>query len=307
MTAVERDGEPVAAIVHDEALLKERDALEAIATATRLAASNDRLHTELRVQLDELEASRQRLRVAEDDARRRLEERLERSGAARIRAAVAMLGEAATVTSRAGTTTIAEIRADTSSGAAEATLAGTSGALARGLYPRESRELGFGPALTELAGRSEAPVPSHERGGGGRSGRCRGRVVRVLRSARDVNRHAAASSVDVTVQTRDGWLTITVQDDGVGGADRARGSGLDGLTGRLATAGGELLVDSPRGRGSRITATIPVRGAHVVASIILPIVASNDVAMEKTPACTDGSPDPRPHGGHVHPHQGDAP
>ena len=110
VTAVERDGEPVAAIVHDEALLKERDALEAIATATRLAASNDRLHTQLRVQLDELEASRQRLRVAEDDARRRLEERLERSGAARIRAAVAMLGEAATVTSRAGTTTIAESR-----------------------------------------------------------------------------------------------------------------------------------------------------------------------------------------------------
>ena len=123
----------------------------------------------------------------------------------------------------------------------------------------------------------------------------------------NVNRHAAASSVDVTVQTRDGWLTITVQDDGVGGADRARGSGLDGLTERVATAGGELLVDSPRGRGSRITATIPVRGAHVVASI--PADRCQQRCGHGKDASLHGSitPDPRPHGGHVHPHQGDAP
>jgi signal transduction histidine kinase len=61
----------------------------------------------------------------------------------------------------------------------------------------------------------------------------------------------------VTVARRNGDLTVEVADDGVGGADVARGSGLRGLEDRLAALDGTLSLDSPAGRGTRLRAKIP--------------------------------------------------
>jgi DNA-directed RNA polymerase specialized sigma24 family protein len=54
------------------------------------------------------------------------------------------------------------------------------------------------------------------------------------------------------------WLRIEVSDDGVGGADRSRGTGLEGLTDRVAALGGRLVVESQPGRGTHIVAEIPL-------------------------------------------------
>ena len=61
----------------------------------------------------------------------------------------------------------------------------------------------------------------------------------------------------VSVSHANGRATVTVSDDGIGGADPARGTGLRGLTDRLEALDGRLDVDSPAARGTRISAEIP--------------------------------------------------
>jgi signal transduction histidine kinase len=71
-------------------------------------------------------------------------------------------------------------------------------------------------------------------------------------------RHAHASQVRITVESDDRRLMLTVGDDGVGGADASRGSGLIGLHDRVAALGGVLAVHSRPGSGTVLTAEIPV-------------------------------------------------
>jgi signal transduction histidine kinase len=71
-------------------------------------------------------------------------------------------------------------------------------------------------------------------------------------------KHAQASSVEVSVTGADGVLHIVVRDDGVGGADPARGSGLAGLRDRIEALGGSMSVRSPRGGGTAVEAALPL-------------------------------------------------
>jgi glucose-6-phosphate-specific signal transduction histidine kinase len=64
----------------------------------------------------------------------------------------------------------------------------------------------------------------------------------------------------VTTSRADGLLVLRVADDGVGGADPGQGSGLRGLADRIDAVGGRLSVDSPRGKGTRLTVTLPITG-----------------------------------------------
>jgi signal transduction histidine kinase len=72
-------------------------------------------------------------------------------------------------------------------------------------------------------------------------------------------KHAQAQSLSVAVAATDGNLSVTVADDGVGGADTGRGSGLSGLADRVAALGGRLEIDSPRGDGTRMSARLPTQ------------------------------------------------
>jgi Histidine kinase-, DNA gyrase B-, and HSP90-like ATPase len=67
-------------------------------------------------------------------------------------------------------------------------------------------------------------------------------------------KHAQASSIDVAVTTVDGVLRIVARDDGIGGADPARGSGLIGLRDRIEALGGTFSVRSPKGEGTAVEA-----------------------------------------------------
>jgi signal transduction histidine kinase len=73
-------------------------------------------------------------------------------------------------------------------------------------------------------------------------------------------KYARATRAWVRVTADAGELAVEVGDDGVGGADPAAGSGLTGLADRLDVLGGRLAVDSPPGRGTRLTASIRLSG-----------------------------------------------
>jgi signal transduction histidine kinase len=68
----------------------------------------------------------------------------------------------------------------------------------------------------------------------------------------NATKHARASNVDVHARVRDGVLELTIDDDGMGGADPARGSGLTGLVDRVAALGGTMLIASPPGKGTSL-------------------------------------------------------
>jgi signal transduction histidine kinase len=76
----------------------------------------------------------------------------------------------------------------------------------------------------------------------------------------NISKHARASSAAVSVTVVDRRGLIRVEDDGVGGADPAAGSGLRGLADRIETIGGTLRVESVPGSGTRLTAEIPLGG-----------------------------------------------
>jgi len=73
----------------------------------------------------------------------------------------------------------------------------------------------------------------------------------------NVAKYARATQARVTIRRQNGRVTVDVVDDGVGGADAARGSGLRGLADRVAALDGTLSLDSPPGRGTRLHAEIP--------------------------------------------------
>jgi signal transduction histidine kinase len=84
-----------------------------------------------------------------------------------------------------------------------------------------------------------------------------GAYYAVAEGLANIAKHADASTATVVLAREPGRLRLLVRDDGIGGADPARGSGLRGLTDRLQALGGTLEVVSPTGRGTELRATIP--------------------------------------------------
>jgi signal transduction histidine kinase len=76
-------------------------------------------------------------------------------------------------------------------------------------------------------------------------------------SLTNVAKHASASVARIRIAHEPGRLTVVVADDGVGGADPSRSSGLRGLGDRIEALGGSLVVDSPPGGGTRVMAALP--------------------------------------------------
>jgi signal transduction histidine kinase len=80
----------------------------------------------------------------------------------------------------------------------------------------------------------------------------------VAEALTNVVKYGQATAAGVSVKADNGTVTVTVRDDGVGGADPAQGSGLRGLADRVEALEGRLVVTSPRGRGTTIRAEIPI-------------------------------------------------
>jgi signal transduction histidine kinase len=131
--------------------------------------------------------------------------------------------------------------------------------LARGIHPVVLTERGLGPALDALVARAPVPVEVTAVPDERLAAQVEAAAYYVVAEAiTNVAKYAHASSATVSIGHTNGTATVTVADDGVGGADPASGTGLRGLAARVEALNGRLDVDSPSGGGTRITAEIPL-------------------------------------------------
>jgi signal transduction histidine kinase len=252
MTMVERDEQPLAVLVHDPAVLGDPGLVEAVASAARLAAANARLQAEVRVRLAEIGASRRRILEAGDEERGRLERRL-RDGALRRLDEVAQTLRQARRSTATGNVGERLVRAETQLARTQEELR----RLARGIHPRELSERGLAAALASLARDVPLPVKLAVSVTGESPGAAACAYFVCSEALANVAKYGAASHVAVSVRSDPGATTVEVKDDGVGGADPGRGTGLRGLADRVEALGGTLTVDSPPGGGTRLVAVIP--------------------------------------------------
>ncbi|MFE2584352.1 sensor histidine kinase [Streptomyces sp. NPDC059378] len=133
--------------------------------------------------------------------------------------------------------------------------------LARGIHPAVLTDRGLDAALSSVASRCTVPVRVHvdltERPAQAIEGIAYFTVSELLQN---ISKHARATSATVDVWRAEDRLMLQVLDDGVGGADASAGSGLAGLAGRLDAVDGLLVVDSPPGGPTLVTAELPWRG-----------------------------------------------
>jgi signal transduction histidine kinase len=262
LTVLKRGEERIGALVHDRHLDQEPELIEAVGAAASLALDNERLHAQLRAKLEEVEASRTRIVEAADAERRRIERDLHDGAQQRL---VTMALQLGAVRARASRSANPDLASDAAVASALEELTDQLSLtledlrnLARGIHPAVLTEGGLRPALLSLAERS--PVPAHV--AAAPSERLPSTVEAtayfiVSEALVNAAKHARASSVTISVARCSEHLEVSVLDDGVGGADAARGSGLGGLADRAAAVGGALSVESPPGGGTHVTARIP--------------------------------------------------
>jgi signal transduction histidine kinase len=253
VTLVDRDGTAVAALVHDASLRDEPDLLDAVAAAAAIALENTRLNVELRARLEDLKGSRTRIVEAGDAERRRLERNLHDGAQQRL---VAVALQLRLLQRRMRDDPAAEAMVSTVSDELAQSLDELR-ELARGLHPAVL-EHGLAAALNALATRSPVPTTvAYE-------ANCRlpepvelAAYFVASEALTNVAKYAGASTATVRVWRNDGQAAIEIADDGVGGADGSRGSGLRGLADRVEALEGSLRVYSPAGGGTVVTAEMP--------------------------------------------------
>ena len=251
-TFLTADGEAMATLIHDPALLDEPGLVESVRATAGLVLENERLAAEVRSQLAEVRASRGRIVAAGDAERRRIEGDLHDGAQQRLVTLSVALGlEAARLDPEAAAPLL---RAQDEVEAA----IGELRELARGIHPTLLRDEGLQAGVEALARR--VPLPVEVRGAVG--GRLPDPVELaayfvVAEALTNAVKHASASRVSVALEQQSGLLRVTVEDDGCGGARVTAGSGLAGLRDRLEALDATLAVDSRPGHGTTIRAELP--------------------------------------------------
>lgn len=243
-------GRQLAVLVLDESVAEEADLVDAVVAAAQLVLENARLGAEVRAQLVELRSAAARMVSAGEQERRRIERDLHDGAQQRLLALSLALarerqheeGHVAEVLDRAGTelqVAITELRE-----------------LARGIHPVLLTQEGLRSALQAIAERAGLPVEvSCPRT------RLPGPVEATAyfiatEAVSNALRHASASRIRIDVTVADAHMRMTASDDGVGGADPAGGTGLRGLSDRVAALGGHFSVTSNTS-GTTIMASLP--------------------------------------------------
>jgi signal transduction histidine kinase len=253
-TLIDRDGAHVAALLHDPALDDERDLLDAVTAAAGIALENARLHAELKARLEELQGSRARVIAAGQRERQRLERNLHDGAQQRL---IALSLELSLLEQRLSGDPEAQARLDQARGEIARSLEELRD-VASGIHPAVLSGHGLEVALESVVAR--APVPIRLRVD--LDGRLQepqevAAYYVVSESLANIGKHAQASSGRVDVAQRHGQVVVEVVDNGIGGADTERGTGLRGLADRVEALGGRLRVWTPTGGGTRVRAEIP--------------------------------------------------
>jgi len=252
-TPVEHNGKLIAAIIHRPDLAN-TNIVQTAGTAAVLQLENERLRADLRARLDELRDSRARIVEVSDAERRRLERNLH-DGAQQQLVALALqlrLARAKTTDPESG------ILLD---GALEQLDQALSELreLARGIHPAILSDRGLEAAVGSLAERQPLPTEVEfkvkrelEPSVGATA------YFVIAEGLANVAKYAEATLVKVRVRERAGKLVVEVADDGCGGADASKGTGLHGLEERLRALDGTLKIESKPGKGTRLLAHIPL-------------------------------------------------
>ena len=206
---------------------------------------------------DELSASRARVVASADETRRRIERDLH-DGAQQQFVSLALRLRAVQASVPPGQAKLADELGRVATG-----LSGALGDLrefSRGIHPAILAEAGLGPALRALARRCPAPVRLDMRIEDRLPERVEVTAYYIVSEAlTNAAKHANATVVHVDVDATHGAVRLAVRDDGVGGADAARGSGLLGLHDRVEAAGGTMTIHSPIGEGTELLVELPLR------------------------------------------------
>lgn len=255
-TPVAQDGEAVAVLEHDPALLDDPGLLDAVVAASRLVLRNAQLTAQVRAQVGELQRSRERLVVAVDAERRRLERDLHDGLQQQLLAIALELGRLRRTAAEDGSPTLGA-----SLGRAAADLEEAIDELrrfARGLHPQVLTDRGVPAALEALAQR--APLPMEIDAVLDRLPPAVESTLYLVAAEALTNaiRHGDAEHLHVRARCSDGEVVLDVSDDGRGGARAGNGTGLEGLKDRVAALGGVLTIESPAGRGTHLRITVPV-------------------------------------------------
>jgi signal transduction histidine kinase len=254
VTLIDREGIHVAALLHDPALEDEPELLGVVTAAATMALENAQLHVELRARLEELRGSRTRVIEAGQKERQRLERNLHDGAQQRL---IALSLELSRV--EQGVAEDPKLSASLDQARKEIAISlAELRDVARGLHPAVLSGHGLEVALESIAVRAPVPVELTVE----IEGRLQERVevtayYVVAESLANIAKHAQATAATVEVAQENGELLVQVVDDGVGGADSERGSGLRGLADRVEALNGRLRVWTPLGGGTRVRAEIP--------------------------------------------------
>ena len=251
-------GEPIAAIVHDEALRGQDELIEAVAGYARITIENMRLYADVEASLAEARESRSRIVASADRERRKIERDLHDGAQQRLvalRIKLELAGDALGRDPEAGRDRIRALGAEV-----EETLDEIR-ALAHGVYPPLLSDEGLGEALRATARR--APLPATVSVDGIR------RYAPEVESAvyfccvealQNAAKHAGAGA-NVSVRlTEDDRLRFEVRDDGAGFDPVAAGSGtgLTNMRDRISAVGGDLELSAAPGEGVAVIGSVPV-------------------------------------------------
>jgi signal transduction histidine kinase len=254
-TLIDRQGGRVAALLHDRSLGHEPELLDAVSAAAGIALENARLHAELKARLEELRGSRGRVIEAGQRERQRLERNLHDGAQQRLIALSMELGRLEERLNGADPET--SVRLDQARREIAISLQELRD-IARGIHPAVLSGHGLEVAVESLAAEATVPVRL--------SVELTDRLPEsvevaayyvVSESLTNIAKHARATSATLGVARTNGRLVVEIVDDGVGGADTERGSGLRGLADRVEALGGRLRIWTPRGGGTRVKAEIP--------------------------------------------------
>ena len=245
VTLVKQNGEPVAALVYDATLGEEPELVEAVSAAAAIALENGRLEAELRARLQELHGSRTRVVEAHQNERRRLERNLHDGAQQRL---VALALELGLLAEQADTDPVTQTRLKRARSEVAQSLDELRD-VARGLHPAVVSGHGLAIALESLVAVTPLEVqlktdglprlPEHLEVAA---------YYVVSESLTNAAKHARASQVTVEVKVVDNTLIAEIVDDGIGGADSERGTGLRGLADRVEALNGQLRIWSAAGQ-----------------------------------------------------------
>jgi signal transduction histidine kinase len=252
VTVVHDGDEPVAALVHDPAALGDGELARSVAAAARIALANLQMQHEAAARMEEVAASSRRLVETADEERRLLADELRTGPERRLRELTGRLAAAASARDGATADELRRLAGELDDARADLLR------FAQGVHPPALTERGLGAALAQLVANAPLDVtlsvadrrfpPAHEAAA----------FFVCSEALANVAKYAGADHADVSVAADGGRLVVRVADDGSGGADPSRGSGLRGLADRVEALGGALRVHSPPGAGTRLEAELPI-------------------------------------------------